>query len=258
MKKYEFTENTKEDSSLVLHQIRATRDIIDNKGDTIAKEGELGGWIEKEENLSHEGSCWVYGDAQVYDDAWIHGNARVYDDALICDNADVSDNAEVYGYACIYNNARVCGDARICDNARVYHNARVFGDAQVYDDAHIAGNARVYNKAKVYGNAEICGDAHIYSNAQVYGRARVCGDAKIFKDTDISERYHYITIGPIGSRNDYTTFYRTSNNTIDVKCGCFHGSIQDFRKKVKKTHGNSKYAKEYIAASYLAIRHIEL
>ena len=36
------------------------------------KAGELGGFVEKEENLNHEGNAWVYGDAEVC------GNARVY------------------------------------------------------------------------------------------------------------------------------------------------------------------------------------
>ena len=33
------------------------------------KEGELGGFVEKEENLSHEGDAWVYGNAKVYGNA---------------------------------------------------------------------------------------------------------------------------------------------------------------------------------------------
>ena len=33
------------------------------------KKGDLGGWIEKEDNLSQEGDCWVFGDAWVYGDA---------------------------------------------------------------------------------------------------------------------------------------------------------------------------------------------
>lgn len=33
------------------------------------KKGELGGYVEKEENLSHPGDAWVYGDARVYGDA---------------------------------------------------------------------------------------------------------------------------------------------------------------------------------------------
>lgn len=62
------------------------------------KKGEFGGYVEKEENLNHEGNAWVYGNARVC------GNARVYGDARVC------------------GNAWVCGDARVCGNARVYGN----------------------------------------------------------------------------------------------------------------------------------------
>lgn len=39
------------------------------------KAGELGGFVEKEENLNHEGNAWVYGNARVCDDARVYGNA---------------------------------------------------------------------------------------------------------------------------------------------------------------------------------------
>ena len=39
------------------------------------KAGELGGYIEKEENLSHNGNAWVSGDAKVSGNAWVYGNA---------------------------------------------------------------------------------------------------------------------------------------------------------------------------------------
>ena len=57
------------------------------------KEGELGGFIEKEENLSHEGNAWVCGDA------WVYGNAKVYGNAWVCGNAKVCGDAWVYGNA---------------------------------------------------------------------------------------------------------------------------------------------------------------
>ena len=56
-------------------------------------DGTRGGLIEKESNLSHEGACWVSGDAQVYGDAWVSGDARVYG------------NAQVYGDAWVYGDA---------------------------------------------------------------------------------------------------------------------------------------------------------
>ena len=65
MKKYEMTSNTKELKRRKLFQIRALKDFGD------VKVGDLGGYIEKEENLSHGGNAWVYDDALVYDDACV-------------------------------------------------------------------------------------------------------------------------------------------------------------------------------------------
>lgn len=39
------------------------------------KAGELGGFVEKEENLSQDGNAWVYDNARVYGDACVCGDA---------------------------------------------------------------------------------------------------------------------------------------------------------------------------------------
>ncbi|MCB2935823.1 polymer-forming cytoskeletal protein [Streptococcus suis] len=39
--------------------------------------GDLGGYIEKEDNLSHDGNAWVSGNAKVWGDAEVSGNAKV-------------------------------------------------------------------------------------------------------------------------------------------------------------------------------------
>ena len=31
-----------------------------------------------------------------------------------------------------------------------------------------------------------------------------------------------------------------------MQCGCFYGAIQEFRDKVRETHGDTKKAKEYL------------
>jgi len=64
-----------------LYRIKATKDIIDKSGKIIARAGDLGGFIEKEENLDYHSNAWVSGNAMVFDDA------RVYDDAQVFDNA---------------------------------------------------------------------------------------------------------------------------------------------------------------------------
>lgn len=80
--KYELTDET---NGSGLRRIRALRDIPR----CGVKEGDLGGWVESEGNLTQEGDCWVsdtamiYGDARVSDDAQVFGNARVFD-AAVC------------------------------------------------------------------------------------------------------------------------------------------------------------------------------
>lgn len=159
------------------------------------EKGELGGFIEKEDNLSHDGDAWVSGNAQV------SGNARVYG------NAQVSGNAWVFG------------------NARVYGNAWVFGDAQVY------------------GNAQVSGDAQVFGDAQVSGNAWVSGNAD------------YAVVKGFGRYSRTTTFFRCKDKILRVQCGCFYGDLAQFREIVKKTHGDSKYAKEYLAIADLMELH---
>lgn len=80
----------------------------------------------------------------------------------------------------------------------------------------------------------------------IYGNALVYGNAKISKANDI------LCIAPIGSRNDVTTFFKTKDGNICVKCGCFSGTIDDFLEAVNETYGENKHAKAYKLACELA------
>ena len=98
-KKYELTDEILEVGGRVLHRINALRDFGN------IKQGEIGGWIENEDNLSHCGDCWVYGNAEVLGDAEVFGDAEVYGEARVCGEARVYGDAEVYGEARVCNNA---------------------------------------------------------------------------------------------------------------------------------------------------------
>ena len=247
MKKFEFTGETKivlnGFDKIVLHRIKALVRIESNAGNVEV--GDIGGWIEKEGNLSHDGNAWVYGDAEVY------GNAEVYGDARVYGNAEISGNARIYG------NARICGNAWVYGDARVYGNAEVWGNAWVYGDARVWGNAWVYGDARIYGNAGIYGNAEVWGNAEVCGNAEVWDNARIWDNAEVFRMEHYLVTGPIGSRNAFTTFFRTKDGRITVVCGCFFGTIDEFLAKVKQTHGNSKHAKVYQAAVEVALAQLE-
>ena len=76
-KKYELTEETITlFKDYMLYRIKALRDFGDIKA------GDLGGYIEKESNLSHNGDAWLYEDAMVYGDAQVYSNGREYNKTL--------------------------------------------------------------------------------------------------------------------------------------------------------------------------------
>lgn len=70
-KKYKLTEETLEIDGHVLHRIMALRDFGD------VRKGDFGGWVENEDNLSHDDDCWVYNNAQVYGEARVCGEAVI-------------------------------------------------------------------------------------------------------------------------------------------------------------------------------------
>ena len=118
--KFEFTGETKDHFGITLHRIRAVAAIV-ALGVAV---GDLGGWVEKEDNLSVSGNAWVYGNARVYGDASVSGDARVYG------------NARVYG------DAWVCGDVWVCGDAWVYGSGLIFWASKVGSEN---GTLTVYN-----------------------------------------------------------------------------------------------------------------
>ena len=245
MKKFEFTGETKTTvNGIVLHRIKALV-RIDLGYSTIIEVGDLGGWLEKEDNLSHLSNAWVFGDAEVL------GDAKIYGDALISGYSRVFGNARIFGNARVYNHAWVFGNAVVADSAWVFGDARVFGYAQVFGDAEVHGNALITGYSRVFGNAQVSGDAEVFGDAKIYGDSKVSGDACINKCS------HILNIGPIGSRNEFTTFFRTKDRKIKVSCGCFLGTIDEFLEKVEQTHGDSKHAIVYRAAADIALAQID-
>ena len=204
MKKYELTSDTEVINGVELHRIKA----LNSFGNI--KEGELGGWIESEKNLSQYGNAWVEGNATISGDATVCGNAKVRGDAT------VGWNATVYGDAIVSGNAKVRGNATISGNAKVDGNAWVGGNATVCGDAKVRGNATISEDAIVSGNATISG------NAKVRGKE----DFIVFKNWWSSGRYFTWT---------------RSNNKWEI--GCFYGSGEELIAKAYKD--SAKSGREY-------------
>lgn len=150
-KKFELLLNSKiEYKGKTLYRIKALRDF------GYVFEGEVGGYVQSEDNLSHNGDCWVFDNAKVFNSARIHDDARIFENAKVYDEAEVFGSAKIYGNAKIYDeagifdNATVFENARVCNNARIKYNARVYGNAKIERDTIIGQISTSYKKVFQY------------------------------------------------------------------------------------------------------------
>lgn len=153
----------------VLHRIRALKKIFNTKTECccIVKVGELGGWIESEDNLSQDGLCWLNSSFGHYT-------------TIVCGNARVSGNAVILYDAQVYGNAVVSMNAAVSDDAKVYGNAEVTG-------GHVKNHAEVFGSAKVSGG-KVGGHAKM-SGGEVVDGGNVRGDAVMLSSTVDYEIY---------------------------------------------------------------------
>ena len=225
---YEFTNETIEVDGHLLHGIKAVEALPQHN----VKKGDLGGFIEKEENL--QDNAWVFRGAQVYGYASVKGNAEVFGDAKVYGHASVGGKTKVYGKAKVYGNSMLAGSAQVLGSSQVYGYTEVFdsahvsGDARVFGNAMVAGNAQVYGKVKVYGNAYVTGNAHVYGDAKVGGSAHVTGEAQIQGKAHLSTTEDYIVFKNWWSSGRYFTWTRSNNKW---KVGCFYGTGTGLVKK---------------------------
>ncbi|WP_420639784.1 hypothetical protein [Candidatus Poriferisocius sp.] len=203
-----------------LKRLRALRDITtleNGQPVLVAQRGDLGGWVEGEENLSAEGSAWVAGDAKVLDDARVEGDALVTGLAEVSGGAVVRDRAQVSGRVQVFGDAQVSDQARVMDAAVVCSDAEVYGQAVVEDEAVVCGWVP---RAFALWGGDAAGDgpnaagmvawvdgwsemvmelvqyragqggtgAHLFGEAVVSGRAWVLDQARVFGEAEILDQ----------------------------------------------------------------------
>jgi len=141
-RKYELTQNWLPigPNGKELWQIRALRDFAD------VKAGDLGGYVESENNLQHQGDCWIYGG----------GTARAYESATIAENAVLRHNASASGACLINGNAELSGLSHVCRNALVSGLAKVT-DGIISEEAQVTGQVRIVGPVIIRADALIVG-----------------------------------------------------------------------------------------------------
>ena len=114
----------------------------------MVPKGTLGGFVEHEQNLSQEGSCWIY------------------DQAICCERAVVERSAGLFQEAIAKGDALLTGTAVMYQTSIAEESCRILA-GEVWNMAHIRGIAKI-TAARETGDAPL-----IIGNSLVFGN--VCG-----------------------------------------------------------------------------------
>ncbi len=147
-----------------VYRIIADSDIRDETGLLIVPEGTTGGYVQSLNNLSQEGSCWIFDDSACF------GNGRIEGHATVCGKSIVKGDAVVRKYATVEDASTISGNAIIEDLARV-SNCVVSGKGAV------RGHAKV-SKSTIKGEASVGGLA-VINNVLLGGKTQIHGDVTI-------------------------------------------------------------------------------
>lgn len=224
-KKFKLSEVSLRCEGKVLRRIIALMDIPKYN----VKKGDLGGYVEKEENLSQVGICWISNDAKVY------GNAKVVENSLVCENAKVKDNAMIRHYAKVSGNAVISGNAVLCEESWVFENAKVSNITQIF------GKAWIFGKAEIGGNVAIGDDACVFGNAKLY-HGIVRSNALIKND----KNFIYIN-----AFNHNLTFFTTANKICVVENNTLW-SLEDWEIK-RSTHSDELKTLSNMVKNYFVV-----
>jgi len=115
---------------VILYRIKSLKTFSD------VKKGQLGGWIEKESNLSQEGNCWIYNEAKQYGNSVRSENAVSYGNAQSFGNSRQYGNSQQYGDSQQYENSQQYGHSRQYGNSQQYGNSRQYGDYKMFEEHH--------------------------------------------------------------------------------------------------------------------------
>lgn len=233
---------------ITLYQIRALRDFtcpfkLNPDGEildqTLVKKGDLGGYVEKEENLSHEGGCWIFEEAEVRDNGRVEGNARLVGRSL------VRDNAVVKGYSCLAANAYVWGNAVLDGGTQMKGLVSIGGNSRTNGYVSINGNSQVRGDSVLDGNIFLNGTV-VVENAKLTGNVHLCGQYYVTFDIDGNKGIAaYRTTESTYTPNDYdperhSFEYIVASTKEDIwSTYNFRGTSEELIQFVEKNHPTS-------------------
>lgn len=123
-KKYELTDETIIVDNKTLYRIKALKSFVNSYA--TVEVGDLGGYVESESNLCHDGNSWIYDHGMVMDEAFVCDDGVVANNSLIKEHATVKDNGYVLD-GIVQGHAVIKRDGIVTDNSVITDDA-IIGD----------------------------------------------------------------------------------------------------------------------------------
>lgn len=159
-----------------LYRIEALRDFGG------VKKGDLGGWIQSEDNLSHEGTCWIYNNAKAFD------LSSVTNDAMLLDNSMAYGKSRIYGNALLEDHATASGRSSIGDHATLANYSKAYGNSTIYDQVELRHHSRAF------GNAVLSHSVRLFDHSKVYGKSKLKHTVALFGHADVKDSTLWDTV----------------------------------------------------------------
>lgn len=132
-KKYELTKESKTielvhentpPTQVIVCRIRALQNFGNRATGRAVQKGDFGGWVQSEDNLSQEGTCWLFDDAIGCENSRRSGDSAGYGNSL------------QYGFSMQYGFSRQCGRSRQRGFSRQYGYSLQTEDSQQHGHSH--------------------------------------------------------------------------------------------------------------------------
>ena len=198
--KYELVGHTSAAHRHMKYRVKALFDFAD------VNAGDLGGFVNGPDNLSQNGNCWVYDEAELRDEcvvkhhSQVRGTATMHQKACLYGSAKLVDNASLHNLASAFDNAVIKDDAVVLGTVTIHDCAVVGGDATVRGQVSVRGSAVISGSVGILDRARIGGRAVIYGGAVIEGSSYIGGDAVICQEMTI--RFGCVTVDLTKSLKD--------------------------------------------------------
>lgn len=236
-KKFELIkEDSIEVEGRTLYRIQALKDFeipirnyIDEPdiGKYSVTKGQIGGYVEKEENLSHEGGCWILQNAKAYGNALVKDNAHLYGWATISGDSVIGDYCQMSGRAVAKGQSTLLGCTQLNDKV-IVNDSTVNGNISLY------GFTTVREKSELTRTVNLCGSV-VVKGAKIIGPLYLNGPFNVSFDIKGEQGIAaYRTTQPIEAGARKSEDFATSTTQDIWECDYFKGTGEELLAFIEK------------------------